>query len=63
MNLTQDIPIGATCHSCRWYQDNTCRRHSPDSTGWPFTSEDQYCGDWSLRYIRADDNRWQPFRG
>jgi hypothetical protein len=58
MNLGQ-LPTDITCHSCRWYVEDRCRRHSPGHSGWPFTGEDDFCGDWDQRWERVD-GKWQP---
>jgi hypothetical protein len=54
------IPIDATCVTCRWFDitsgedeavvSGICRCHAPSATGWPTTTESDYCGDWQTDY-------------
>jgi hypothetical protein len=48
------VPIDATCASCKWWEANEptgCHRHCPAPTGWPATTEHDFCGDWESGYI------------
>jgi hypothetical protein len=48
------------CRTCRWWfptsdlngdgadpMCGTCQRYAPDHNGWPITSPNQSCGDWT----------------
>jgi hypothetical protein len=58
--MHDQVPIGATCHSCRWYSDKTCHRHSPSKSGWPSTKPEEFCGEWIQNYKINPDGKLYP---
>lgn len=36
------------CGTCRYYNNNRCRRHAPLREGWPVVCPIDWCGDYEL---------------
>lgn len=57
----KEVPFDATCHSCRWFDLDDCRKRAPNLEGeWPMVAHTDWCGDWSQRWVSVG-GQWVPF--
>lgn len=51
-----------TCSTCRFWRDGTCRRRSPNMSGWPPAERTDWCGEFEAKKSKQNwkGANWKP---